>query len=268
MRVEDHALEAQFPNAALDLLRGGRRDPAALRRRDRHSGRDGAAIAAASSSLASRASALAVAASNTCTPGEVSDRICTSMPVSSMSREAPLAQVLQALDDGGGARARAAQVEAPEAREARVVECAALEQLAVHAEHVARREGFLGRDPKIAGCASARDRARRRIAGLAHRVHLPCFRPHHLTVAGGEFSPGVDTCFAINRVRLDRRSSLFSAAAGRYDEPVTEVTTMSASASPANTTPAAAATPHQPRRSAAADRWRMADGGGAAQPCR
>jgi hypothetical protein len=42
-------------------------------------------MASASSSLLAAASELAVAASNTCTPGEVSISTCMSMPLESMS---------------------------------------------------------------------------------------------------------------------------------------------------------------------------------------
>jgi hypothetical protein len=110
-------LQAELATAALDFLRGGLR---ILRRGG------GEAECSASGTcgwrgqfvVARGASALAVAASNTCTPGEVSDQHLHVDAARSPCRRCARAEVLQALDDETRALARAVEIEAPQALEA------------------------------------------------------------------------------------------------------------------------------------------------------
>ena len=63
--------------------------------------------------------------------------------------DAPFVQPLQPLDDRAGARARAAQVEAPHGVEADVIDALARQHVPVLAQHVGGREGLLGRDAPV-----------------------------------------------------------------------------------------------------------------------
>ncbi len=60
-----------------------------------------------------------------------------------------LIEKLQLLDNRPRPVARAVQVEAPQAVEARVIECSRGEQLAIQGQQLGRGEGFLGRDALV-----------------------------------------------------------------------------------------------------------------------
>ncbi len=202
VRVEYHALEAQPAHATLDLFRSAR---GVLRRRGGEPGvavrmtRDGGRelVVGVARDRAGRGSIEHLDAGG----GERQD-----LHVDAGFVHVPqptFAQVLDPLDDGGGTRTLAPQIEPPEARKAGVVERPAREQLAIEVEQAAAGEGLFGRNAQIARRPSARDRLHLWRLGLAHRCHLartllggimsrPC---------GGESAPGVDYCFALGRVR-------------------------------------------------------------------
>ena len=64
-------------------------------------------------------------------------------------RNAPLANVLQALDDLSGARARTAEIETPQAQKAWILDGLVRQHAPVQIEHLRRGEGLFRRDSLV-----------------------------------------------------------------------------------------------------------------------